>query len=153
MLALAISRLEDGGFQYRGTFKSSATLPFRVFTDAISILPFIPTDLKVRGYFAFGIPSLQTLFSTLPFISTCSRTRGYSPLGIPSFRRLVFVRHVLRLGGDSLGLCAFLYVMLKFAVKREQSQACLSYAEPTNETRAEDACILCLVRRRKTKSP
>ena len=42
--------------------------------------------------------------------------------------------------------------MLKFAVKREQSQACLSYAEPTNETRAEDACILCLVRRRKTKS-
>ena len=42
--------------------------------------------------------------------------------------------------------------ILKFAIEREQSQACLSYAEPTNETRAEDACILCLVRRRKTKS-
>ena len=42
--------------------------------------------------------------------------------------------------------------ILKFAIKREQSQACLNYAEPTNETRAEDACILCLVRRRKTKS-
>ena len=42
--------------------------------------------------------------------------------------------------------------MLKFAIEREQSQACLNYAEPTNETRAEDACILCLVRRRKTKS-
>ena len=27
---------KDGGFQYRGTFKSSGTLPFRVFTDAIS---------------------------------------------------------------------------------------------------------------------
>jgi hypothetical protein len=26
-------------------------------------------------------------------------------------------------------LLALLYVMLKFAVKREQSQACLSYAE------------------------
>ena len=32
--------------------------------------------------------------------------------------------------------------MLKFAIKREQSQACLNYAEPMNETRAEDACIL-----------
>ena len=42
--------------------------------------------------------------------------------------------------------------MLKFVIKREQNQACLNYAEPTNETRAEDACILCLVRRRKTKS-
>ena len=41
---------KDGDFQYRGTFKSSDTLPFRVFTDAIYILPFIPTDLKVRGY-------------------------------------------------------------------------------------------------------
>ena len=42
------------------------------------------------------------------------------------YRRLVFVRHVL---GDSLGLCAFLYVMLKFAVKREQRQVCLNFAE------------------------
>ena len=73
-----------------------------------SILPFIPTDLKVRGYFAFGIPSLQTLFSTLPFISTGSRTRGYSPFGFASLQTLF--------------LCS---VMLKFAVKREQSQACL----------------------------
>ena len=27
-----------------------------------SILPFIPTDLKVRGYFAFGIPSFRRPF-------------------------------------------------------------------------------------------
>ena len=33
---------KDGGFQYRGTFKSSATLPFRVFTDAISSSHFFP---------------------------------------------------------------------------------------------------------------
>ena len=39
-----------------------------------------------------------------------------------------------------------------FAIKREQSQACLIYAEPTHEIRAEDASILCLMRRRKTKS-
>ena len=45
-----------------------------------------------------------------------------------------------------------LYVMLKFAIEREKSQVCLGCAEPTNEARAEDACILCLVRRRKTKS-
>ena len=60
------------------------------------------------------------------------RARGLESLTVlksPSFRRLVFVRHVLRLGGDSFGLCAFLYVMLKFAVKREQRQICLNYAE------------------------
>ena len=57
-----MGRLKDGDFQYRGTFKSSDTLPFRVFTDAIFILPFIPTDLKVRGYFAFGIPSSRRFF-------------------------------------------------------------------------------------------
>ena len=42
--------------------------------------------------------------------------------------------------------------LANFAIKREQSQACLSYAEPTHEIRAEDASILCLMRRRKTKS-
>ena len=51
---------KDGGFQYRGTFKSSASLPFRVFTDAISILPLASTDLKVRGYSPFGHPVFQT---------------------------------------------------------------------------------------------
>ncbi len=52
----------------------------------------------------------------------------------------------------SLYLPPSLDEILKFAIEREQSQACLNYAEPTNEARAEDACILCLVRRRKTKS-
>ena len=56
---LPIKRLKDGDVQYRGTFKSSATLPFRVFTDAISILSF--------------------------YISTGSRTRGYSPFGLRVF--------------------------------------------------------------------
>ena len=35
-------RLEDGGFQYRWTFKSSDTLPFRVFTDAFLFFPLFP---------------------------------------------------------------------------------------------------------------
>ena len=49
-VGLYVSCLEDEWLWGFGGLKSSDTLPFRVFTDAIFILPFIPTDLKVRGY-------------------------------------------------------------------------------------------------------
>ena len=42
---------------------------------------------------------------------------------------LCLVSFLLWLLAVSFWLLVFLYVMLKFAVKREQSQACLSYAE------------------------
>ena len=45
-----ISRLEDGWLWGFGGLKSSDALPFRVFADAIFILRFVSTDLKVRGY-------------------------------------------------------------------------------------------------------
>ena len=41
-----IGRSQNGGFQYRGTFKSSATLPIRVFTDAISSSLLFPRTWK-----------------------------------------------------------------------------------------------------------
>ena len=61
-------RSQNGDFQYRWAFKPSETLPFRIFTDAIFIFPFVPTDLSPR-LFAFGFASCQTPFLCVSYLT------------------------------------------------------------------------------------
>jgi hypothetical protein len=50
-------------------------------------------------------------------------------LGLRSYEAYVLVSGLFFTLAVSFWLLALQYVMLKFAVKREQSQACLGYAE------------------------
>ena len=60
-VGLYISRLEDECLWGFGGLKSSDTLPFRVFTDAISILRFCFHGLKSPRLLAFGFASFRRL--------------------------------------------------------------------------------------------
>ena len=67
-------------------------------------------DFQVLGHVAVPRLYRRHFYSSLSFHGL--KSPRLFAFGFASFRRLVFVRHVLRLGGDTLGLCAFLYVML-----------------------------------------
>ena len=65
---------KDGGFQYRWTFKSSATLPYRVFTDAFSTLPLYFHGFKNPRLFALWASRLSDVFAHCSLlIAHCSQ--------------------------------------------------------------------------------
>ena len=91
LLALAISRLEDGKLNSRGfsnPWKASRFNYRAVWKTGISI----PMDFKVLGHVA--VPRLYRRHFFFSFVPTDLKVRGYSPSASRLVRRLFFVCHV-----------------------------------------------------------
>ena len=96
---LAVSRLEDGELNSRGfsnPWKASRFNYKTVWKTGISI----PMDFQVLGHVA--VPRLYRRYFYSSFCFHGLKSPRLFAFGFASFRRLVFVRHVRRLGGFDL---------------------------------------------------